>query len=97
MAKRYTHLKVRLEFYYVRAMQLKELGMYNRHTNQNGVVRDHRLSVFDAFRQRLDPEIVRHPANCQFLTHKDNARKTIKSSISREELLNDIEEWNKLT
>lgn len=73
---------------------LKAHGMYNKHSNPSGVVRDHRLSIWDGFRMNVDPTLMRHPANCRFLLHKDNAKKSLKSEITLDELMSKIVEWN---
>lgn len=61
--------------------------------NINGISRDHLFSITDGFLQRVSPEIMRHPANCNILRHKENQQKNIKSSITLEELLNRIKNW----
>lgn len=73
---------------------LKAHGMYNKHSNPSGVVRDHRLSIWDGFKMNVDPSLMRHPANCRFLLHKNNARKSLKSEITLDELMSKIVEWN---
>lgn len=71
---------------------LQKYGMYSK-KNPNGVVRDHRISINYGFINEIDPKIISHPANCEFLQHKDNARKTFTNSITFEQLLEDIEKW----
>lgn len=71
------------------------LGVWNVKTNRNGLVRDHKYSRWDGYINKVFPEIMRHPANCQIITHSDNAKKWKKSSISLEELFNTIKGWNK--
>ena len=68
--------------------------MYNRRTNPNGVVRDHKVSKDYGYKNKIDPAMISHPANCQFITHKDNARKGYRCSITVEELLRQkIKDW----
>lgn len=77
---------------------IKKHGWYkakNRGNNLTGVSRDHLYSVNDGFINKVDPEIMKHPANCQLLPHKENQRKNRISSITYEELLNRIDIWNK--
>jgi len=74
---------------------LKKHGMYNRKENLGGVVRDHRISVEYGFKNNIDPKIISHPANCEFLLHVSNARKTFKNSCSLEQLMEDIEKWDR--
>lgn len=61
-------------------------GVFSSKKNPNGVVRDHMLSRRDGFTHKIYPEILRHPANCQIILHKDNARKKSNSSITVDEL-----------
>jgi len=69
---------------------LVKYGMYSRKTNPSGVVRDHRLSIDFGFKNQIDPRIISHPANCEFIPHKANASKSSKSSITLQELLEEI-------
>lgn len=68
-------------------------GQYCKHTNPNGVVKDHRLSVHEAYNLGLDTTLVSHPANCEFMLHKKNAAKTLKSSITVEDLIATVAKW----
>lgn len=68
----------------------------NRGNNLNGVSRDHRFSVKDGFRNNVDPKIIAHPANCQLMLHNDNSAKKTKSSITLEELLARIKDFDLL-
>ncbi len=65
----------------------------NKGNNLLGVPRDHMLSVKDGFLLGVDPQIIKHPANCQLVLHKENQRKNRKSSITLEELLTRIKNW----
>lgn len=73
---------------------LKEFGMYSRHNNKTGVVRDHIVSVHYGYKHNIDPKIISHPANCRFLIHQDNAKKSLKCSITLEELKERIKKWD---
>ena len=78
---------------------LKEHGMYspsNKKNNLNGVSRDHLLSVSDGFKQGIEPVIMSHPANCEFMLHRKNQSKHTKSSITLAELLEKITAFEKL-
>jgi len=74
---------------------LKKFGMYNRRSNKIGVVRDHIISVHYGYKNNIDPKIISHPANCRFIQHIDNAKKTFKCDISVEELLQKIDKWDR--
>jgi len=66
----------------------------NRGGNLNGVSRDHVFSVLDGFKNKIDPEIISHPANCRLILQKINSSKKAKSLTSLEDLLLKIAEWN---
>lgn len=68
----------------------------NHGNNQNGISRDHKISVKYGFENGIDPNIISHPANCQLLPHTANVSKGKKCSITLENLLNLIEKWNKM-
>lgn len=75
-----------------------EHGWYsakNRGNNIYGVSRDHMLSVRHGFDNDIDPKILAHPANCKLMLHSDNVSKLSKCSITLDELLIKIAEWDK--
>ena len=72
----------------------QEHGTYNRISNPHGVEKDHRISKRYGWEHGIDPEIIRHPANCEFLPRKLNSDKHEKCSISLETLLMEINNWN---
>ncbi len=77
---------------------IEEHGWYsakNRGNNMGGVSRDHMYSVKEGFLNNIDPKIISHPANCRLVRQCDNASKRDSCSITLEELLKRIEEWNK--
>lgn len=65
---------------------LKEVGVFNCKTNKKGLVRDHILSRFHGFTHGVFPEILRHPANCQLITHSANVKKKSKRYVDRSDL-----------
>ena len=78
---------------------ISEYGWYsasNRGNNLNGCSRDHLFSVSDGFINKVDPTIISHPANCQVVPHRHNQSKNKKSSISLNELLLRIEQFNRM-
>ena len=78
---------------------LKNIGWYkakNKGNNLNGVSRDHKVSKYYGFEHLIDPYIISHPANCKLLPHSENQSKNRYCSISVDELLNNIQEWNKI-
>lgn len=77
---------------------VEEYGWYsptNKKNNLLGVSRDHIFSIREGYDFDIDPKIISHPANCQLLKHSKNISKNKKSSISLEELLTRIENFNK--
>lgn len=73
---------------------LKEFGVYHPINNPNGVCRDHMLSKAFGFTNQVDPKIISHPANCQYLLNIDNIKKNSSSSISLEDLIERIDKWD---
>ena len=75
-------------------------GFFHIKNNTKGMVRDHRFSRLNGFKNLVFPEILRHPFNCEFIQHGDNARKhhskKINSdSITMEELFEGIKTYEK--
>ena len=69
---------------------------FNRENNLNGVSRDHRISISEGFEKGYDPAVIAHPANCELMRHSDNQKKRTRSSITYEELLQEIEKFNRV-
>jgi hypothetical protein len=67
-----------------------ENGVFNSKKNPKGMVRDHILSRKDGLFLRIWPELLRHPANCQLLTHAQNVSKRSKSGFTYEQLCDKI-------
>lgn len=63
-----------------------EFGYFNFKSNKKGMVRDHRFSRLSGFNNLVFPEILRHPFNCQFIRHGDNARKHHSKKISSDSI-----------
>lgn len=72
---------------------LKTNKLYDKERNSDNLVRDHMYSRRNGFDNGVYPEIIRHPANCQLISHRDNILKSKKiddSVISLDELFNRI-------
>jgi hypothetical protein len=65
----------------------------NKGNNLNGVSKDHMYSVRDGFINKIDPEIIKHPANCQLMLHNENNSKNYNSSITIDDLIERIKNW----
>ncbi|MEO6304484.1 MAG: hypothetical protein ABIP51_15080 [Bacteroidia bacterium] len=75
---------------------IKKNGWYspsNKRNNLKGVSKDHMFSVRDGFINKIDIQIIKHPANCKILIHSDNQKKKSNSSISLLNLLKRIKEF----
>ena len=78
---------------------LAELKVFNNKTNVMGVVRDHRYSRNSGFYSNVPPILLRHPCNCEIITHVDNVKKKNSryidsDSISLQELIKLIISYN---
>lgn len=77
---------------------IEEHGWYkakNKGDNPNGVSRDHMYSIKEGFKNGVDPYYMSHPANCRLMRHGDNNKKKTNCSITLEELIKRVEEWDK--
>lgn len=68
-------------------------GFRHNKSNPNGITRDHRISVNKAIRNNYDPYYIRHPLNCELMFFDENNRKKTKCSISYEELILLVDEY----
>jgi hypothetical protein len=77
--------------------KLKISPLYSKdHKDKNALVRDHMFSRRQGFKEKVFPEILRHPANCQLISQLDNfnkGKKTQDSCMSLEDLIHRIEKW----
>lgn len=75
---------------------VEKYGWYspsNKGNNLSGVSKDHLYSVKDGFMNKIDPKVISHPANCKLMVHSQNSKKNSKSSITIEELMCGIKNW----
>ena len=77
---------------------IKKYGWYSpfnsKKPNIGGVSRDHMISIKEGFKLGIDAKLLSHPANCQLMVHSDNISKNKKSSLTLDELINRISEWD---
>lgn len=76
---------------------IKKHGWYspaNKKNNLNGVSRDHMFSVKEGFLNKINPELISHPANCKLVLQKENSSKHKNSSISIDDLKKRIIDWD---
>lgn len=63
--------------------------------NPNGLVRDHKVSIFEARKEGYDPYYISHVMNCQLLTANANSKKSKSSSLSYEVLQKLVDDFDK--
>lgn len=76
---------------------IEKYGLYspaNGNNNLFGICKDHKYSIHDGFKNKINPLILQHPANCQLLLFLDNKKKNTTSSLTLVELLTRIISWN---
>ena len=76
---------------------IEKVGWYspsNKKNNLQGVSRDHMVSCRYGFDNNIPAEQLRHPANCELMIHGQNVSKYTNNSITYEELLQRIKEWD---
>lgn len=77
---------------------ITENGWYSpsnsKKPNLNGVSRDHIFSVKKGFELGINPEIIKHPANCKLMIHSRNIGKGKNCEITIEDLKNKIKKWD---
>lgn len=81
--------------YVKNAELLKQYEWYNKnYPKVNGITRDHRISIQYGYEHNIDPYLISHPANCEFMLRNDNSSKCDKCSITVEQLIEEVEWWN---
>ena len=63
---------------------------------EHGYSLDHKYSIYDGFTNNVDPEIIAHHKNLECISELENLKKGRNSSITLEELLEDIKKENVL-
>lgn len=69
---------------------LSKRGMFCPYKNKNGLVRDHIYSRFQGFVNCIDPLILTHPVNCQFITKEENISKGNNEIWTKDDLFDRI-------
>jgi hypothetical protein len=77
---------------------IEKYGWYSpsnsKKPNIGGVSRDHKISISEGFLLGIDAKLISHPANCELMIHSDNISKNKKSTLSLDELISKIMEWD---
>ena len=71
-----------------------EFGIYSHTDNPDGLTKDHKLSIADAYVNNYDPYYIKHPVNCQLMTNDANREKGNASSIEYDELVEQVDEYD---
>lgn len=77
---------------------LEEYGWYRtkgKNKNLSGLSRDHKVSVNEAKKYKYDSYYIKHPINCELMFHCENKSKGTNSSITYEELVKLVDEYDK--
>ena len=72
---------------------LNKIG-FRSNDNPNGYTRDHKVSVNHAIKNGYDPYYIAHVMNCELMLWAENNKKKTKSSISYEELVKLVDEYD---
>ena len=64
--------------------------------NPHGLSRDHKVSVSDAIKNNYNPYYITHVMNCQLITQTDNRQKRHRSSLTYEELVILVDNYDNL-
>jgi hypothetical protein len=62
--------------------------------NKNGMTRDHKISIRYGMKKNLHPFLLSHPVNCQLLLARDNSSKSAKCSMTIDDLIEQILNFN---
>ena len=76
---------------------IEQHGWYsakNKKDNPNGISRDHKFSVKQGFLENVDPYYISHPVNCALTPHTINQRKYTNCSITLEQLIVQVNEFD---
>lgn len=65
-----------------------------KNLNINGVSRDHKVSVSEALKNNYDPYYIKHPLNCELMLHSENQKKSTTSSLTYEELVKMVDDFD---
>lgn len=62
--------------------------------NKTGLSRDHKVSISDARKYDYDNYYISHPLNCELMPHSSNSKKSSSSSMTYEELVFKVNNYN---
>lgn len=68
------------------------IGVFNMKTNTKGAVRDHKFGRKNGFKLKVFPQLLRHPANCQIISHADNVSKAQRNKAVTDDCIITLDE-----
>ena len=90
-------------FIFVRALTEKNYDLFKNIINPKGLKRswkanhlDHRYSISQGFKDRVNPFWIAHPCNLQMLKARENKKKNAKCGHTIEELINKISNFGEV-
>ena len=69
-----------------------DIGVFNMKTNTKGAVRDHKFGRKNGFALKVFPQLLRHPANCQIISHADNVSKAQNNKLITDDCVITLDE-----
>ena len=73
-----------------------EINPENYKRGRNTYHLDHKISIMYGFVNGISPELISHRCNLEMLYYKDNLSKSVKCSLTLDELLERIEEYDRI-
>ena len=90
-------------FIFVRALTEKNYDLFKNVINPKGLKRgwrnnhvDHKFSISEGFKQKINPFYMAHPCNLQMLKARDNKKKNAKCDHTADELFEKIKEFGEV-
>lgn len=90
-------------YIFVRALTERNYDIFKNVINPKGLKRswkanhlDHRYSISQGFKDRINPFLIAHPCNLQMMKARLNKKKNAKCDITIEELLEGVNNFGEL-
>lgn len=72
---------------------LVQKGIWHPVKNPDGVVRDHIISKYFGWNNKIDPKYISHPANCRIIKNYENIKKGSKVDTNFDQLVENIKNY----
>jgi hypothetical protein len=90
-------------FIFVRALTERNYDLFKNVINPKGLKRgwknnhvDHKYSISQGFKDKINPFVIAHPCNLQMLKAKDNKKKNAKCDHTLEELFEKVNNFGEV-